>query len=41
MSKLANNCTFCLAIVARLSRRISSSVFPQNIDPVMTSIEPV
>jgi hypothetical protein len=34
-------CTFCRAMVARRNRRISSSVFPQNMEPVMTSTHPV
>jgi hypothetical protein len=29
-----------LAILARFSLLISSSVFPENIDPQMTSIQP-
>src|SRR5512140_2425963 len=33
-------CTFCRAIVARTSRRISSSVLPLNIEPQITTIEP-
>jgi hypothetical protein len=32
--------TFCFAILALLRRRISSSVFPENIDPQITSIHP-
>ena len=32
------NSTRCLAISARRSRRINSSVLPENIDPTMTSI---
>jgi aspartate ammonia-lyase len=28
-------------MVARRNRRINSSVFPQNIEPVMTSIVPM
>ena len=31
---------FCLANWARLSRRISSSVLPENIEPQMTSMLP-
>jgi hypothetical protein len=33
--------TFCLAICARLTRRMSSSVFPLNMLPQMTSTHPV
>ena len=33
-------CTFCRAICARRSRRISSSLLPLNMLPVMTSIQP-
>ena len=33
--------TFWRAIVALRKRRISSSVLPQNIEPVITSIVPV
>ena len=36
-----NITTRCLAIWARLSLRISSSVFPLNMQPLMTSIHPV
>jgi hypothetical protein len=32
--------TFCLAINARLSLRMSSSVFPENMQPQITSIHP-
>src|SRR3954463_10586112 len=32
--------TFCLAIWARRSRRMSSSLLPLNMLPVMTSIQP-
>ena len=32
--------TFCRAICARRSRRISSSLLPLNMLPVMTSIQP-
>jgi hypothetical protein len=32
--------TFCFAIRARRSRRMSSSLFPLNMLPVMTSIQP-
>ena len=32
--------TFCLANFARFMRRISSSVFPENIDPHTTSMRP-
>src|SRR5512141_292856 len=33
-------CTFCLAICARRSRRMSSSLLPLNMLPVITSIQP-
>jgi hypothetical protein len=33
--------TFCRAIWARRSRRISSSVLPLYIEPTMTSMEPM
>jgi hypothetical protein len=33
-------CTFCRAICARRSRRMSSSLFPLNMLPTMTSIQP-
>ena len=33
--------TFCLANLARFSRRISYSVLPENIDPQITSIRPL
>src|SRR6185436_20940232 len=33
-------CTFCRAIFARRKRRISSSDFPENIDPAITSTQP-
>jgi hypothetical protein len=33
--------TFWRAMVARRKRRMSSSVLPQNMEPVMTSTEPV
>ena len=33
--------TCCLAMNARFNLRRSSSVFPENIDPQMTSIQPV
>ena len=32
--------TFFLAILALFNLRISSSVFPENIEPVITSIQP-
>src|SRR5688500_10109546 len=32
--------TFCLAICARRSRRMSSSLLPLNIEPAITSIHP-
>jgi hypothetical protein len=34
-------CTFWRAMVARRRRRINSSVLPQNVEPVITSMEPV
>ena len=34
-------CTLCRAICARRSRRMSSSLFPLNMLPVITSIQPV
>jgi hypothetical protein len=33
--------SFCRAIWARFSRRISSSVLPENMQPLITSIQPV
>jgi hypothetical protein len=33
-------CTFRRAILARRKRRINSSDFPENIEPVITSIHP-
>ena len=33
-------CTFCFAICARRRRRMSSSLLPLNMLPVMTSIQP-
>src|SRR5438874_3131960 len=35
-----NTCTRFLAIIARRRRRIRSSLFPENIGPQMTSIQP-
>ncbi|OPZ96167.1 MAG: hypothetical protein BWY72_01783 [Bacteroidetes bacterium ADurb.Bin416] len=32
--------TRCLAMVARFSRRMSSSVLPENMEPQITSIRP-
>src|SRR6267143_1926862 len=34
-------CTRCRAISARRSRRISSSLLPENIGPTTTSIQPI
>src|SRR5208337_1180135 len=34
-------CTRCRAISARRNRRISSSLFPENIGPTTTSIQPM
>jgi hypothetical protein len=39
-SRLLNSCTRLRAIVARRTRRNSSSLFPLNITPAMTSIQP-
>jgi hypothetical protein len=36
-----NISTRCLAISARRKRQISSSVFPENIEPEITSIHPL
>jgi hypothetical protein len=35
-----NTCTRLFAISARRTRRMSSSLFPLNITPQMTSIQP-
>src|SRR3954469_4380988 len=35
-----NTWTFFFAIIARRTRRISSSLFPENITPQITSIQP-
>src|SRR5687768_2886751 len=35
-----NTCTFLRAITARRTRRMSSSLFPLNITPLITSIHP-
>src|SRR6185503_9938425 len=35
-----NTCTLCRAMRARRSRRMSSSVLPLNMEPVITSMEP-
>jgi hypothetical protein len=34
-------CTFCRAILARRNRRINSSDLPENIEPAITSTQPV
>src|SRR5690606_4077979 len=36
-----NTCTGCLAMSARVTRLISSSLLPENIGPAMTSTQPL